>query len=63
MLKILLLCSLLVNFVLFQRLTTSDQRQGILVLEVLDGDTILLDHDVRLRLRHVDAPELEFCGG
>ncbi len=34
-----------------------------MVLEVLDGDTILLDGKVRLRLRHLDAPELEFCGG
>lgn len=37
--------------------------EGILVMEVLDGDTLLLDGKVRLRLRHVDAPELEFCGG
>lgn len=42
---------------------TNSQGQGILVLEVLDGDTILLEHDVRVRLRHVDAPELQFCGG
>ncbi len=36
---------------------------SILVLEVLDGDTLLLEQDVRLRLRQVDAPELEFCAG
>lgn len=34
-----------------------------MVLEVLDGDTILLEGKTRLRLRNVDAPELEFCGG
>lgn len=37
--------------------------KGIKVLAVLDGDTILLDGKVKLRLRHMDTPELEFCGG
>ncbi|MBU4210379.1 thermonuclease family protein [Patescibacteria group bacterium] len=36
---------------------------GIKVIGVIDGDTIVLDGKVRLRLRQVDAPELEFCGG
>jgi micrococcal nuclease len=64
MTKFLLLCSLFANLILFQKLTINSQKQeGILVLEVLDGDTILLEHDVRLRLRHVDAPELNYCGG
>jgi micrococcal nuclease len=36
---------------------------GIPVMAVLDGDTILLDGKVRVRLRHVDAPELTNCGG
>jgi len=61
-LGILLISSLITNLILFQR----NQRKsdfGIKVLEVLDGDTILLDGKVRLRLRHMDAPELEFCGG
>lgn len=35
----------------------------IKALGVIDGDTIVLDGKVRLRLRHVDAPELEYCGG
>lgn len=57
----LLVPSLVLNLFLWQR----NQRlgQGIEVLEVLDGDTLLLDGKVRLRLRHMDAPELEFCGG
>lgn len=38
-------------------------RDDIKVLGVIDGDTIVLDGKVRLRLRHLDAPELEFCGG
>ncbi|MFH0942947.1 MAG: thermonuclease family protein [Candidatus Beckwithbacteria bacterium] len=58
---IFLIPSLVLNFFLFQKNQTDPQ--GILVLEVLDGDTLLLDGKVRLRLRQVDAPELEFCGG
>lgn len=53
--------SVILNIHLFQK--TEKLGQGIKVLEVLDGDTILLDGKVRLRLRHLDAPELEFCGG
>ncbi|MFH1280613.1 MAG: thermonuclease family protein [Candidatus Beckwithbacteria bacterium] len=52
--------SLLFNFFLVSR-PTSDY--GIKVLEVLDGDTLLLDGKVRLRLRQVDSPELEYCYG
>lgn len=33
-----------------------------MILEVLDGDTLFLEGDVRVRLRHIDAPELEYCG-
>lgn len=58
---ILLLSSLFLNIVLWQKLQRS--QLGVLVIEVLDGDTVLLEGDVRLRLRSVDAPELNFCGG
>jgi len=57
---LLLIPSLLVNLY-FLSLDKSDY--SIQVLEVLDGDTLLLEQDVRLRLRHVDAPELEYCAG
>ncbi|MFH1561263.1 MAG: thermonuclease family protein [Patescibacteria group bacterium] len=57
---ILLIPSLLLNGYLFSKKGTD---RGILVLEVLDGDTILLDGKVRLRLRQLDAPELEYCAG
>lgn len=57
---VLLVPSLILNIFLF---TKKGADEGILVLEVLDGDTLLLDGKVRLRLRHVDAPELEYCGG
>lgn len=56
----LLIPSLILNAHLFSKKSTD---RGILVLEVIDGDTILLEGKVRLRLRHIDAPELEFCAG
>lgn len=37
--------------------------EGIKVIGVIDGDTIVLDGKVKLRLRQIDAPELEFCWG
>lgn len=58
---LLLIPSLILNIFLFQKAQRLGQE--IKVLEVLDGDTILLDGKVRLRLRQIDAPELEFCGG
>lgn len=61
LLVLLLIPSLILNIYLFQKGKTSDQ--GILVMEVLDGDTLLLEGKVRLRLRNLDAPELEYCGG
>jgi len=60
-LALLFIPSLILNIFLSQKIKKTDW--GIKVLEVLDGDTILLDGKVRLRLRHIDAPELEFCGG
>lgn len=57
----LLFPSLILNAVLIQK--TKNTEEGIKVLGVIDGDTLVLDGKVRLRLRSVDAPELEFCGG
>ncbi|HKZ35763.1 MAG TPA: thermonuclease family protein [Patescibacteria group bacterium] len=59
-LAFLLSLSVLFNLYLWQRPVTG---QGIKVLAVLDGDTVVLDGQVRMRLRHVDAPELGNCGG
>lgn len=63
----LLIPSLLLNIYFYLKTSSpsnpSHPPTGILVLEVLDGDTILLEGKVRLRLRDIDAPELEFCGG
>ena len=60
-LLLFLLPSLFLNFFLFNKL--KDNWQEIEVLGVIDGDTIVLDGKTRLRLRCVDAPELEYCGG
>lgn len=57
---LLLTASLLLNAILLNRPVADS---GIKVIGVIDGDTLVLDGKVRLRLRHVDAPELEFCGG
>lgn len=37
--------------------------ENIKIVGVIDGDTIVTENKVRIRLRHVDAPELEYCGG
>jgi len=36
---------------------------GIKVIGVLDGDTITVEGKTRFRLRNIDAPEMNFCGG
>ncbi len=58
---LLLIPSVILNIFLYQK--TTSMEAGEKVSEVLDGDTILLENDVRVRLRHVDAPELKYCGG
>lgn len=58
---ILLFFSLILNFFLWQK--TNQNLPGEKVLGVLDGDTVVLEQDVKVRLRHIDAPELQFCGG
>lgn len=55
--------SLFLNLFLFQKLKQAEIKNMVGVLAVLDGDTLVLENKTRLRLRHLDAPELEFCGG
>lgn len=57
----LLLCSLLLNGVLLMR--KAPEKTGTTVIGVIDGDTLVLEGKVRVRLRYADAPELTFCGG
>jgi endonuclease YncB( thermonuclease family) len=56
----LIIPSLLFNLYLFNK---KGSDLGIPVLGVIDGDTLVLEGKTRLRLRHLDAPELEYCGG
>lgn len=58
---IFLAVSIAFNLLFFNHQSPLDP--GIKVIGVIDGDTLVLDGKVRLRLRHIDAPELQFCGG
>ncbi|KKS90186.1 MAG: Micrococcal nuclease-like protein [Microgenomates group bacterium GW2011_GWC1_43_11] len=61
-LLILLVLSLLCNAVLvFQN--RQKPATGVLVVGVLDGDTLVLDGKTKVRLRESDAPEITNCGG
>lgn len=61
---LLLIPSLILNFFLYQKVQKSAALpEAVKVKTVLDGDTILLEGDVRIRLRNIDAPELAYCGG
>lgn len=44
-------------------LNASPDQKGVKVIGVIDGDTLVLDGKSKVRLRHADAPELEYCGG
>lgn len=57
----LFIISLIFN--IFQYSQNKSLSQGTKVIGVIDGDTIVLEGKVRLRLRHIDAPELEYCLG
>lgn len=63
LLAILLIPSFLLNIFFFQKVKKEESGQGLLVIEVLDGDTLLMEGETRVRLRGVDAPELKFCDG
>lgn len=52
----ILLCSLLFNLILFVK----DYRRSI-VTHVVDGDTLQLADNRRVRLRSIDAPEKDRC--
>ncbi len=50
-------------FNIFQYSKNKALSQGTKVIGVIDGDTIVLEGKVRLRLRNIDAPELQYCLG
>lgn len=62
MLKYFLGISLIISVLLNMFLYSRNQRTGIPVIGVIDGDTIVLAGKTRVRLRYVDAPESGRCG-
>lgn len=48
---------------IFQWQKAKNTQTGVKVIGVIDGDTLVLDGKVRIRLRSIDAPELNLCGG
>lgn len=61
LLSLLLLPSIILNVFFFHEIKKNEA--GIPVLAVIDGDTLVLEGKTRLRLRNLDAPELDLCGG
>lgn len=58
----LLIPSVLLNiFLLFRN--NNLNSVGIMVIGVIDGDTLVLQGKSKVRLRYVDAPEIQYCGG
>lgn len=60
---VILVISLLLNVYLGYTLYRERGINLVKVLGVIDGDTVVLENKTRLRLRQMDAPELEYCGG
>jgi len=60
---ILLIPSLLVNAYFLKKTRPPVTVQETELLAVSDGDSLVLVDGRQVRLRHVDAPELGFCGG
>jgi endonuclease YncB( thermonuclease family) len=59
--SLLFIISAFLNIFFFRQIKKNEE--GIKVLGVIDGDTLVLEGKVRVRLRNLDAPELELCGG
>lgn len=56
---LLLIPSLILNLIFYQK----EEKDKVKVLSVIDGDTVVLKNKNRLRLREIDAPEENYCGG
>jgi endonuclease YncB( thermonuclease family) len=64
MLPILLIFSLLLNLLQFLKShDLEDEKPTYKVANVVDGDTIVIEGNQRIRLSNIYAPELEYCGG
>ncbi len=60
---ILFIPSILLNIFLGYKTLEQKKANLVKVIAVIDGDTLILENKTRLRLRHIDAPELTSCGG
>jgi len=60
---ILFIPSILLNIFLGYKTFSQKKANLVKVIGVIDGDTVVLENKTRLRLRQIDAPELENCGG
>ncbi|OGK10357.1 hypothetical protein A2767_02780 [Candidatus Roizmanbacteria bacterium RIFCSPHIGHO2_01_FULL_35_10] len=60
---ILFIPSILLNIFLSYKISSQNIANKVRVIGVIDGDTVVLENKTRLRLRHLDSPELENCGG
>ena len=62
-LGVLLAISVSLNVYLGYTVNSQKKVNTVKVIGVIDGDTIVLENKTRLRLRQLDAPETELCGG
>lgn len=58
-----LILSASLGFNWWQWQNNKNNQTGYKVEGVIDGDTLVLEGNVKIRLRSADAPELQFCGG
>lgn len=58
-----LILGMSLGFNWWQWQNNKNSPEGYKVEGVIDGDTLVLEGKAKIRLRSVDAPELNFCGG
>lgn len=60
---LLLILSLFLNLYLYNVLKTKEEKGTFKVIEIIDGDTLILENYHKIRLADVDAPEVNYCLG
>jgi len=60
---LILISSILLNLFFLTKEATKKSDEGLLIVDVIDGDTIVTEDKVRVRLTAVDAPEINLCNG
>ena len=58
-----LILGISLGFNWWQWQSNKNNQTGYRVEGVIDGDTLVLEGKVKIRLRSADSPELNFCGG